>query len=262
MVVQHIAGKSKGKGQDPAGPRRAARLGISAPSDISRATGIIGGIRTGREDAEESIQRTAQGDRAAFRALYGCSSAKLFAIAPRLLNDRAGAEEEALQDVHIKLWHKAARYTANGLGPMTWLITIARNAAIDRRRSSGRRESAAPREERIADRGAGPEGAAYAPRAESFAFMATTALAGMDTPMVGGAPMFADRTIVENAVNSADHETLVAAVKAAGLVETLQGEGPFTVSAPTDAAFGKLREGAVEALPEPEAGRQLMQGLT
>ena len=60
-------------------------------------------------------------------------------------------------------------------------------------------------------------------------------------------PMFADRNIIENAVNSADHETLVAAVKAAGLVETLSGEGPFTVFAPTDAAFGMLREGAVES---------------
>ena len=96
----------------------------------------------------------------------------------------------------------------------------------------------------------------------ALALMATTALAGMDNPMVGGAPMYADKTIVENAVNSADHETLVAAVKAAGLVETLQGDGPFTVFAPTDAAFGMLRDGAVEALLEPEAKAQLTQILT
>ena len=69
-----------------------------------------------------------------------------------------------------------------------------------------------------------------------------------DNPMVGGAPMFADKTIVENAVNSADHTTLVAAVKAAGLVDTLQGKGPFTVFAPTNDAFAKLPKGTVDAL--------------
>ena len=69
-----------------------------------------------------------------------------------------------------------------------------------------------------------------------------------DNPMVGGAPMFKAKDIVDNAVNSADHTTLVAAVKAAGLVETLQGAGPFTVFAPTDAAFAKLPKGTVEAL--------------
>jgi uncharacterized surface protein with fasciclin (FAS1) repeats len=96
----------------------------------------------------------------------------------------------------------------------------------------------------------------------ALALSATMALAGMDNPMVGGAPMYADKNIIENAVNSADHETLVAAVKAAGLVETLQGEGPFTVFAPTDEAFGMLREGAVEALLKPEAKKQLTQILT
>ncbi len=69
-----------------------------------------------------------------------------------------------------------------------------------------------------------------------------------DNPMVGGAPMFADKNIIENAVNSADHTTLVAAVQAAGLVETLQGDGPFTVFAPTNAAFAALPEGTVETL--------------
>jgi uncharacterized surface protein with fasciclin (FAS1) repeats len=80
-------------------------------------------------------------------------------------------------------------------------------------------------------------------------------------PMVGGAPMYADKTIVENAVNSADHETLVTAVKAAGLVETLNSDGPFTVFAPTDKAFGMLREGAVQKLLEPEHRDQLARIL-
>ena len=80
--------------------------------------------------------------------------------------------------------------------------------------------------------------------------------------MVGGAAMYPDRTIVQNASESADHTTLVAAVQAAGLVETLQGEGPFTVFAPTNAAFGMLKEGTVEALLEPAAKAQLTQILT
>ena len=83
-----------------------------------------------------------------------------------------------------------------------------------------------------------------------------------ENPMVGGAAMYADKNIIENAVNSKDHETLVAAVQAAGLVDTLQGEGPFTVFAPTDAAFGKLKDGTVEALLAPEAKAQLTQILT
>lgn len=69
-----------------------------------------------------------------------------------------------------------------------------------------------------------------------------------DNPMVGGAKMYASKNIVENAVNSADHETLVTAVTEAGLVETLSGEGPFTVFAPTDDAFAKLPDGTVETL--------------
>lgn len=83
-----------------------------------------------------------------------------------------------------------------------------------------------------------------------------------DNPMVGGAPMYADKNIVENAVNSEDHTTLVAAVKAAGLVETLSGEGPFTVFAPTNAAFEKLPEGTVETLLQPENKDQLTEILT
>jgi uncharacterized surface protein with fasciclin (FAS1) repeats len=83
-----------------------------------------------------------------------------------------------------------------------------------------------------------------------------------DNPMVGGAAMFDTRTIVENAMNSADHTTLVAAVQAAGLVETLQGAGPFTVFAPTNDAFAKLPAGTVEALLKPENKDQLVKILT
>lgn len=90
--------------------------------------------------------------------------------------------------------------------------------------------------------------------------MATAAPAA--NPMVGGAPMYADRTIVENAVNSEAHTTLVAAVKAAGLVDTLNAEGPFTVFAPTNAAFGKLPAGTVDTLLKPENKEMLQKVLT
>ncbi|WP_223476744.1 fasciclin domain-containing protein [Oricola indica] len=92
--------------------------------------------------------------------------------------------------------------------------------------------------------------------------MAESAMADEETVTVGGAPMYPSKTIVENAVNSADHTTLVAAVKAAGLVETLSGEGPFTVFAPTNAAFDKLPDGTVETLLKPENKDQLTKVLT
>lgn len=82
------------------------------------------------------------------------------------------------------------------------------------------------------------------------------------TIMVGGAPMYPTKNIIENAVNSKDHTTLVAAVKAAGLVETLQGKGPFTVFAPTNAAFNKLPKGTVETLLKPENLKTLQTILT
>jgi uncharacterized surface protein with fasciclin (FAS1) repeats len=90
----------------------------------------------------------------------------------------------------------------------------------------------------------------------------STTLAFAENPEVGGAPMFEDKNIVENAVNSADHTTLVAAVTAAGLVETLQGEGPFTVFAPTNDAFGKLPAGTVDTLLLPENKDTLVKILT
>src|SRR5215204_1048573 len=83
-----------------------------------------------------------------------------------------------------------------------------------------------------------------------------------NNPTVGGAPMYKTKNIVENAMNSADHTTLVAAVKAAGLVETLQGKGPFTVFAPTNAAFDKLPAGTVETLVKPENKPTLTKILT
>ena len=81
-------------------------------------------------------------------------------------------------------------------------------------------------------------------------------------PDVGGAAMFENRNIVENAVNSKDHTTLVAAVQAAGLVETLEGTGPFTVFAPTNAAFAALPDGTVETLLMPENKAMLTDVLT
>ena len=82
------------------------------------------------------------------------------------------------------------------------------------------------------------------------------------TVMVGGAAMYPSKNIVENAVNSKDHTTLVAAVKAAGLVDTLSGAGPFTVFAPTNAAFGKLPKGTVATLVKPENKATLTKILT
>ena len=90
---------------------------------------------------------------------------------------------------------------------------------------------------------------------------ASLAVAG-GNKMVGGAEMFPDKNIVENAVNSKDHTTLVAAVKAAGLVETLSGAGPFTVFAPTNEAFAALPAGTVDGLLKPESKDQLTKILT
>ena len=97
------------------------------------------------------------------------------------------------------------------------------------------------------------------------AMLSVSALAGIAyaaNPEVGGAAMFEDKNIVENAVNSADHTTLVAAVQAAGLVETLAGPGPFTVLAPTNEAFAMLPEGTVDNLLKPENKDMLVKILT
>ena len=81
-------------------------------------------------------------------------------------------------------------------------------------------------------------------------------------PMVGGAAMYKNKDIIDNAMNSKDHTTLVAAVKAAGLVDTLKGKGPFTVFAPTNAAFDKLPAGTVDTLLKPENNAMLTKILT
>ena len=101
--------------------------------------------------------------------------------------------------------------------------------------------------------------------AAGLAFAAFTAIptfAKETTVMVGGAPMFPSKNIIQNAVNSKDHTTLVAAVKAADLVDTLSGKGLFTVFAPTNDAFAKLPAGTVETLLKPENKTQLTQVLT
>src|SRR5882672_5150413 len=94
------------------------------------------------------------------------------------------------------------------------------------------------------------------------ALLINTSFAQEKTVMVGGAAMYPSKNIVENAVNSKDHTTLVAAVKAAGLVETLQSAGPFTVFAPTNAAFDLLPKGTVETLLKPENKGKLTGVLT
>ena len=98
--------------------------------------------------------------------------------------------------------------------------------------------------------------------AQADASMSSGSAMSGDNPMVGGAPMYANRDIIDNAVNSRDHTTLVAAVKAAGLVDTLKGAGPFTVFAPTNAAFDKLPAGTVDGLLKPEKKGDLTTVLT
>ena len=95
-----------------------------------------------------------------------------------------------------------------------------------------------------------------------LALAATAAMAGSQNPMVGGKEMYPTKDIIDNAVNSADHTTLVAAVKAAGLVDTLKGPGPFTVFAPTNEAFAKLPAGTVDTLLKPENKDMLTKILT
>ena len=90
----------------------------------------------------------------------------------------------------------------------------------------------------------------------------SSAVAAMNNPVVGGKEMFPAKNIIQNAVNSADHTTLVAAVKAAGLVDTLEGPGPFTVFAPTNEAFDKLPAGTVDSLLKPENKSLLTKVLT
>ena len=96
----------------------------------------------------------------------------------------------------------------------------------------------------------------------AISILPTLAQTKEESVTVGGAPMYPSKNIIQNAVNSKDHTTLVAAVKAAGLVETLQGPGPFTVFAPTNAAFAKLPAGTVDKLLKPEMKEHLVGILT
>jgi uncharacterized surface protein with fasciclin (FAS1) repeats len=104
--------------------------------------------------------------------------------------------------------------------------------------------------------------AAIALSASATAPFAADNMMAEKTVNVGGAPMYPSKNIIQNAVNSKDHTTLVAAVKAAGLVDTLQGPGPFTVFAPTNAAFAKLPAGTVDSLLKPENKEMLVKVLT
>ena len=114
---------------------------------------------------EEMIGRMALGDRKAFVSLYAATSAKLHGIALRVLGDGAEAED-AVQEIYVKLWHNAGRYQVNGLSPMTWMITIARNHAIDRLRARKARAGQGPADlddiAELADLSPGPEEAAIA----------------------------------------------------------------------------------------------------
>ncbi|MGR3323418.1 MAG: sigma-70 family RNA polymerase sigma factor [Pseudooceanicola sp.] len=114
-----------------------------------------------REEIEALIARCALRDRDAFGALYTATSAKLFGICLRVLNSRAEAED-ALQEVYVKVWRNASKYSAGTYSPMTWLITIARNHAIDRLRA--RRSGAAGMDEAdaVPDSAPGPEALAIA----------------------------------------------------------------------------------------------------
>lgn len=114
-----------------------------------------------RSELENLIARTAMGDRHAFDTLYDMTSAKLHAVCLSVLKDRPEAEE-TLQEVYIRVWQSAARYASNGLSPMTWLITIARNRSIDKLRARGSRPMTAPEDaaELVVCSAPGPESAA------------------------------------------------------------------------------------------------------
>ncbi|QFU09259.1 ECF RNA polymerase sigma factor SigK [Rhodobacteraceae bacterium THAF1] len=107
-------------------------------------------------EIEAMIGRIAEGDRDAFLSLYDATSAKLFGVCLRVLRDKAEAED-TLQDAYVKVWKNADRYQANGLSPMTWLITIARNTSIDRVRSRKPAGEGTEALERLSDSEPGPE---------------------------------------------------------------------------------------------------------
>lgn len=118
-------------------------------------------MMSSRADIEQLIAKTALRDHGAFSALYDATSAKLFGVCLRILNDRAEAED-ALQDVFIRIWHKSDSYAVTGHSPMTWLITVARNLAIDRYRTRKNKGVEIDAASEIADKQPGPEAQAIA----------------------------------------------------------------------------------------------------
>ena len=116
---------------------------------------------TSNQDIENWIQRAGLGDRNAFNALYDATSPKLFGVCLRVLNNRAEAEE-ALQEAFIRIWQRAERFSANGYSPMTWLITLTRNMAIDRLRARKATTEDINDRQDIADIGPTPEDAVVA----------------------------------------------------------------------------------------------------
>jgi RNA polymerase sigma-70 factor (ECF subfamily) len=114
-----------------------------------------------RDDLEDMLARVALADREAFSRLYDATAAKLLAVCLRVLKERASAEE-AMQDAFIKIWHNAGRYRVTGHSPMTWLITIARNTAIDRLRAARPAEDVDAMRDVLADKRATPEQSAVA----------------------------------------------------------------------------------------------------
>jgi RNA polymerase sigma-70 factor (ECF subfamily) len=114
-----------------------------------------------RDEIEDMIGRVAMGDRAAFSSLYDATSGKLFAVCLKVLGNRSEAED-ALHDVYLRIWNKADRYAVPGHSPMTWLITVARNLAIDRLRARRAGSVDLDAAGELADRGPGPEAASIA----------------------------------------------------------------------------------------------------
>ncbi|SMC73489.1 RNA polymerase sigma-70 factor, ECF subfamily [Primorskyibacter flagellatus] len=128
--------------------------------------GFVSGM-TPQDEIEALLAQVALGDRSAFAELYRRTSAKLFGVVLRVLDNRSEAEE-VLQDVYVRIWNKAGLYRVNGLSPMTWLITLSRNLAIDRRRARVRRATS-PSEamDELPDPSPGPEAQAIAKSTQS-----------------------------------------------------------------------------------------------
>lgn len=112
-------------------------------------------------EIETMIGRVALGDRGAFQSLYNATSAKLFGVSLRILGDRAEAED-AIQEIYVKIWRAASAYQVNGLSPMTWLITIARNHSIDRLRARRAMTGGMDEVAALPDPAPGPEAMAVA----------------------------------------------------------------------------------------------------